>query len=456
MNIFQNRFALRRVVLVFGAAALVLSISATSVADDAASPQQRGGESGEAVPTDAQAQVQFSADNIRIAVPQAVVPGATTVGGYTGFETQYAPWTDPATGRVYMRARTNGAITYDPKQFIVPNNHLAIGNLVQQIRFNPDEQAKTAQRAELAKALAAEFDEMHGKQAEQITSLKARLDKAQSFHEQRLVNKEKIIDRRMEQLLGTPPELQWNTESPGENSPTWQGYGSLAPTEYAPPNAFPRTASPQPPTSGRTQSPDVRSMPSIQQRYDQVPQLRFESSPVPVDPFGGAANPFGGAADPFGDVADPFGSGYNPFGPEETSLASSLLVRAERQYLEISRAMEALQQRLSALQNTSLSRPPELSVQEEIKRLVQFIAASRRKLESEKQSVESALKKAQKELDEATEIEARVDKKSAEGALAKVRLELAKVQLQHAKTLAELIEKSLKATVNSELNTASP
>ncbi len=66
-------------------------------------------------------------------------------------------------------------------------------------------------KKEIQEALATEFDEMHDAQARQIADMKNRLDELKKTHDKRAENKDAIITRRLDDLIGGPPELRWQT-----------------------------------------------------------------------------------------------------------------------------------------------------------------------------------------------------------------------------------------------------
>lgn len=67
-------------------------------------------------------------------------------------------------------------------------------------------------KKEIQEALATEFDEMYDAQARQIDDMKNRLDELVKTHDKRAENKDAIITRRLDELIGGPPELRWQTE----------------------------------------------------------------------------------------------------------------------------------------------------------------------------------------------------------------------------------------------------
>ncbi len=83
-------------------------------------------------------------------------------------------------------------------------------SLATQIRQAPDDATKVQLTNELKKQLETEFDEMHERQGQQITEMKTRFEKAESVYKLRSENRDRIVQRRMEELLGPPAELQWN------------------------------------------------------------------------------------------------------------------------------------------------------------------------------------------------------------------------------------------------------
>ncbi|MGB7326408.1 MAG: hypothetical protein WBD31_16160 [Rubripirellula sp.] len=64
-------------------------------------------------------------------------------------------------------------------------------------------------KAELTALIETQFDSMHIDQATSIQSMKERLQRVESLHEKRMDNRDAIIQRRIEDLLGMPDHLRW-------------------------------------------------------------------------------------------------------------------------------------------------------------------------------------------------------------------------------------------------------
>ncbi|TWU57996.1 HlyD family secretion protein [Rubripirellula reticaptiva] len=114
-------------------------------------------------------------------------------------------------------------------------------------------------KAELTALIEAQFESMHIDQAASIQSMKERLQRVESLHERRMQNREAIVQRRIEDLLGMPDHLRWTPPVTADFPPHRQ----LPSTSHAPISAWAndsfrpyadqrnndlRTPTPQPPT----------------------------------------------------------------------------------------------------------------------------------------------------------------------------------------------------------------
>ncbi len=82
-----------------------------------------------------------------------------------------------------------------------------IRELINSIRRNPDNQADLGQ--ELEKLLAKQFDMRHAAQTQQVDKMKASLAEAEETLAKRKENRDQIIERRAQQLLGQSDPLGW-------------------------------------------------------------------------------------------------------------------------------------------------------------------------------------------------------------------------------------------------------
>lgn len=157
-----------------------------------------------------------------------------------------------------------------------PPHDPMIGQLTSELRESDNhDEAYERKLLELTKRLELEFAAMHESQAKQITETEERLDSLKKLHQQRGENKEKIVRRRIDELLGRADALQWEIQSPTPNQNefqrvrTWNqldlhpsGPGPVVPPipsagissrywqqQWAPPPSAPGTVSPVAPTA---------------------------------------------------------------------------------------------------------------------------------------------------------------------------------------------------------------
>ncbi|TWU60010.1 hypothetical protein Poly51_02830 [Rubripirellula tenax] len=64
-------------------------------------------------------------------------------------------------------------------------------------------------RQQLVEVLEKQFDTMHAQQAESIRQTRERLETVEALHEKRTANRDAIVQRRIEDLLGAPEDLRW-------------------------------------------------------------------------------------------------------------------------------------------------------------------------------------------------------------------------------------------------------
>ena len=123
---------------------------------------------------------------------------------------------------------------------------------IQQINED-DQEAVEDKMRELRDALSDEFDKMHDRQAEEIQQSRERLEALAERHERRAENKDAIVERRINDLLDRPDELDWNIERGAETIRDIQS--ELGNVERK------RFGAPSPPSP-----PKVQALPRIQGR----------------------------------------------------------------------------------------------------------------------------------------------------------------------------------------------
>ncbi len=98
--------------------------------------------------------------------------------------------------------------TYVP--VALPQHDPQVIKLANELRnMSEDDERRVAKTEELRELLDKEFGELHKKQSAEIERTEARLASLRKLHEQRSSNQDRIVGRRIEQLVGEPKELQW-------------------------------------------------------------------------------------------------------------------------------------------------------------------------------------------------------------------------------------------------------
>ncbi|WP_430452421.1 hypothetical protein [Rhodopirellula europaea] len=185
--------------------------------------------------------------------------------------------TDMRTARVPVRASglvmTKGNSKHNER----------IKQLVNELRGsttnNENSKEMDAKLAELRTELESEFKRMHEQQGSEIAAIEKRLQSLKDIHQQRAENQDKIIQRRIDQLLGRSDPLDWNYTPPttpyGPVSPYF-GTNSIGPnllpgrysgSYYSAPQANPSRSSnswqpsPNRPPNPSPQKPASKSVP---------------------------------------------------------------------------------------------------------------------------------------------------------------------------------------------------
>ncbi|TWT82503.1 hypothetical protein CA13_39660 [Planctomycetes bacterium CA13] len=79
--------------------------------------------------------------------------------------------------------------------------------------MSKDDEKREEKITELRQQLEQEFDQMHSRQEKEIRETRERLESLTKRHEQRGENRDKIVLRRMNELLGESDELDWDPNS---------------------------------------------------------------------------------------------------------------------------------------------------------------------------------------------------------------------------------------------------
>ncbi len=92
--------------------------------------------------------------------------------------------------------------------------------LVQKLRESDEEdEGREEGLANLKELLQKEFDAQHTRQGEEIKRTAERLETLKEMHAQRETNKERIVQRRIDELLGEPDPLRWQPGGAADGSP---------------------------------------------------------------------------------------------------------------------------------------------------------------------------------------------------------------------------------------------
>jgi hypothetical protein len=163
----------------------------------------------------------------------------------------------------------------------------------------PQEDAsREAKLQELQKRLELEFSQMHENQAKVISETEERLDSLKKLHQERGLNRDKIVQRRIDELLGKTDALQWNAGPPRQtvypDIPTYRPSGTyLTPSSTLGPGStigVLREHSPSPvdPAQAATESTELRipSPPNPPTYYSPGPPATVQVIPAPRNNLG--------------------------------------------------------------------------------------------------------------------------------------------------------------------------
>ncbi|MEM8669225.1 MAG: hypothetical protein AAGG48_17005 [Planctomycetota bacterium] len=220
------------------------------------------------------------------------------------------PFVDPETGQ--RRMKTDERVVRIPRRRMrwaraeTTQSDDAIAAMTDELTEMKEEDPKRDQLlSDLREKLEAEFNEMHKAQAEQIKQTEERLAKLKSAHDERMKNRDMIVQRRIDQLLGLEDPLQWN--------PTQPRWSSEFPSSYAPvPGVtLPRTMT-VPNGSGQ-----IILDGSASRLRSTTPQPSFPAAPPAPVTNSPPRNLFGAAGDSF----------FNRTGPAPAAVAESIAGR---------------------------------------------------------------------------------------------------------------------------------
>jgi hypothetical protein len=143
----------------------------------------------------------------------------------------YQPEVDRNTGKkVYKQQEVVRRVPVTTTRFVRTIQHSShdpkVTKLVSELRaMKDDDEEHEAKLEELRQQLESEFSKMHETQAKEIDKTAQRLDSLKQVHQQRGENKDRIVQRRVDQLLGKADALQWKTSTGTASSgPVQQSY----------------------------------------------------------------------------------------------------------------------------------------------------------------------------------------------------------------------------------------
>lgn len=116
--------------------------------------------------------------------------------------------------------------TSDGKQFSseeAAGTHARTLKLTKQYHNEPDSVAKVQIREDLLGAVKSEYDQLRAERLKEIEELTKKLEEVKANLDKRDQVKDKIIEKRVEQLLGVDQLYQWDTSSqPNMTPPDWR------------------------------------------------------------------------------------------------------------------------------------------------------------------------------------------------------------------------------------------
>ena len=108
--------------------------------------------------------------------------------------------------------------------------------LLNTLRGTRDKEQREHLKDQLQESVAQEFDRRHETQADEIRQVEERLRRLREVHQQREENKERIVQRRVHELIGQPDIYQWNYQLPAgtQNQPAAPALNYPVETQYRP------------------------------------------------------------------------------------------------------------------------------------------------------------------------------------------------------------------------------
>ena len=198
---------------------------------------------------------------------------------------------------VAEQSASNEPFQHDPKVF----------QIINELRDRPISQYSTAadeqKLSEVRALLQSEFDKKHQQQAEEIAETEKRIGDLKARHEQRGENRELIINRRIDQLLGKANPLDWDVSTPRtiQRNPYQNSPALVQPhaQSYDPPDADTRTRTNADRNNQfslpRRNNVDFQTQKTPRDNFDHardsVPQALIGSQPLPTQSRDNAPDP---------------------------------------------------------------------------------------------------------------------------------------------------------------------
>lgn len=311
--------------------------------------------------------------------------------------TVYVPTMDPASGITSMRpeTRTRKVPVHMTRMVSGPVHGREITDLVAELKSgkNVDATVRTEKLIGLKEKLSSDFDEMHQRQAEEIESAEQRLSELRSMHGKRAENKEQIVKRRIDQLLGRMNELDWQAPKVPSNF-TFKGtrQESLPEPTYSKqnPSNFSR-GNVQTSTRG-DQSTDTRfALPTQDARSVGVSRPPAQLRPASVDPAAEFPTPITGV---------PIGLPSPPHIPQSASIWE-----AANNANETMGRLRSLESKFKAIEElkkqNAIPTFEYLEAKSNLEIAKSAAALSRKRMDSLSKTVELSLRRAKLQLDTA-------------------------------------------------------
>jgi hypothetical protein len=178
---------------------------------------------------------------------QSAAPSSRVISRPEQYHVQ-VPYTDPSTGAVMSRTETHfrdvpvsryqsNAAGLGSRSIESFHSPIVMSLVSEAQTTSEDDPNREKKIEEIREQLETEFDRMHSQQAKEIESAQKRLSSLQEVHAARMENRDKIVQRRINQLLGKWDVLDWRPSS--RRSLSNQPLSSRSPFNSSPSNQSP-------------------------------------------------------------------------------------------------------------------------------------------------------------------------------------------------------------------------